>query len=228
VSDERFDVYLHGFDPAHPETPRQGLARVFGLDGAQAAELLVSLPRLVKRDLTQGEAQRYLLALESLGARAELRPGVLATPEVRAVAPSMPPLRWQSSAPAPAWEDPLAAAGSILPLAADVEPEPWVTASSMPPRPSSAPAPPGWVATAELGSRHPPRSAPAPSMPLRQAYRRGGAGSLVLGVCLLAISYWIGASSLHGPPALTGLVLDGLGLLLIGRGLIRLLVTTAG
>ncbi|HMJ10596.1 MAG TPA: hypothetical protein VK524_04270 [Polyangiaceae bacterium] len=68
---ERYDIYLRGFSSSEPAVA--GLQRVFGIDPKRAAELVRSLPRVIKREVPSEQAERYQQALSSLGADFELR-----------------------------------------------------------------------------------------------------------------------------------------------------------
>jgi len=213
---ERFDVYLHGFDPEHPEPPQQGLLRMFGLDAAQTAQLIVSLPRTVKHGLSGRDAERYLLALQSVGGKAELRSGASVSAARRAVEPSLPPVQW-SSATTSAWADPLSSTMRPPPRQADVA---SVAPSSTLPERAQAPSGPAWIASAHIGVNFPPRSAAAPTLPVLA--RRPGVGMALVaaGVAVIFLAYGLGSSSLLPSPH-GALALQLLGVLLLGRGLLR-------
>lgn len=69
---EEVDIVITGLelDARQVET---GLVRVFGIDPSEARRLLGQLPASVKRGATPELAERYLLALRSIGARVEAR-----------------------------------------------------------------------------------------------------------------------------------------------------------
>lgn len=69
---KRFDIRLEGFDPGAGEPPGEALARLFGMAPQSAERLVQSLPRIVKRDVEDAQAQRILEALQGAGAQVSL------------------------------------------------------------------------------------------------------------------------------------------------------------
>lgn len=70
---EEYDIYIRSFSPHGNEPPEIGLRRVFGIDAHRARELVLSLPRVVKRRIAAEHVARYERALFELGADYELR-----------------------------------------------------------------------------------------------------------------------------------------------------------
>jgi hypothetical protein len=68
---DEYDIYLRGF-AAGSDAPR-ALHRVFGIELARARELVISLPRVVKRRLSAEQVVRYELALRHVRADYEVR-----------------------------------------------------------------------------------------------------------------------------------------------------------
>ncbi len=75
----RVDIWVLGFDPGFPESPSDGLRRVFGLETQEALTLELTVPTPVKR-VDPGDANLWLAALRSIGAEAEERPVEAGTP----------------------------------------------------------------------------------------------------------------------------------------------------
>lgn len=84
--EEQLDIYVRGFGQAGDESPAEGLVRVFGLKPERAAELVASLPRVVKRRLSRAQAERYQGALVEIGAEVELRASPILPQRIIAVA----------------------------------------------------------------------------------------------------------------------------------------------
>jgi hypothetical protein len=75
----RVDIWVLGFDPGFPESPSDGLRRVFGLETQEALTLELTVPTPVKR-VDPADAKRWLAALRSVGAEVEERPVEAGTP----------------------------------------------------------------------------------------------------------------------------------------------------
>jgi hypothetical protein len=87
---ERLDIVVTGFAEPH-EIAAQRLARLFGIDAPTASRFVTALPQVAKRALSPSEAGRYIAALESIGARVELKPtGSLAVPAHDPTIPKAP------------------------------------------------------------------------------------------------------------------------------------------
>jgi len=69
-----FDVWLHGFPRDTREAPPLAISRVFGIPVQAAEALVATLPRVVKRDATETQAERLVHALEAIGGVAEAVP----------------------------------------------------------------------------------------------------------------------------------------------------------
>ncbi len=82
------DVWLLSFDERSDVDPVEGLVRLFGVDAAKAEELIRHLPRIVKRRVKTPMGQRFVAALETIGAKAVLRPSRTSSQPPR---PSAPP-----------------------------------------------------------------------------------------------------------------------------------------
>ncbi|HJL16793.1 MAG TPA: hypothetical protein RMH99_14110, partial [Sandaracinaceae bacterium LLY-WYZ-13_1] len=109
----RFDVELERFEGA-PDVP--ALARALGLDEATARALASSAPRVVKRGLSEAEAERFFHALRDLGARVRLhRVEALRRAPASDPAPSDLPL---PDFDEPAFDEPASAARPASPVAA--------------------------------------------------------------------------------------------------------------
>ena len=133
----RYDVELLGFEG---EADVAGLARTFGLDEATARAVVASVPRVVKRDLDEAEAEHFFHALRELGGRVKLHrmtPLSTAPPPAAALpvpdfgdAPPAAVGLHPSSAPPP-----VGAAGALavaIPLPAGVPDEPRATVAEVP------------------------------------------------------------------------------------------------
>ncbi len=70
---EEFDIYIQCFSGPRGAAAESGLQRVFGLDERRARELVQSLPRVVKRNVSGAHVARYERVLQDLGAQYELR-----------------------------------------------------------------------------------------------------------------------------------------------------------
>lgn len=85
---DEVDVWLLSFNDASEADPVEGLVRVFHMDSAKAEDLLAHLPRVVKRRVKPPMGQRFVAALESIGAKAVIRPSRTSSQPPR---PSTPP-----------------------------------------------------------------------------------------------------------------------------------------
>lgn len=142
--EEQLDIYIRSFAPRAGESPEVGLVRLFRLHPLRAAELVQSVPRVVKRRLPRLQAERYAVALRDIGAEVELRASPIQPQRIIAVA----------SAPAAKDEHDPSESGKTLTLP---PPATEVTAEQPSEPPSREPltAPPAPVAshdTAALGS----------------------------------------------------------------------------
>ncbi|MGD8860678.1 MAG: hypothetical protein PVI30_11770 [Myxococcales bacterium] len=144
---QEVDIYIRGFAPDQPESPERGLHRVFGLDERVAAELVRSLPRVVKRNVRQDHAPRYEAALRELGADFELRPSPIRPQQIIAVAGGSP-------------QEPAPLRGDTMTL-----PPPASPSSRPPPKPR-----PGTTAATVVGAT-PPAAQHPPSGPVVEADR---------------------------------------------------------
>jgi hypothetical protein len=70
---EEFDIYIQCFAGPRGALAESGLQRVFGLDQRRARELVQSLPRVVKRNVSGAHVAQYERVLQELGAQYELR-----------------------------------------------------------------------------------------------------------------------------------------------------------
>lgn len=95
---------------------RQRLGDLFRLDFARLDQLFSGRPVVLRRGLTQGDAERFRALLEEAGALIQLRPGsvALADPESPATSDSESAAQ-EPSAPEPSLEEP-----SLAPLGADL------------------------------------------------------------------------------------------------------------
>lgn len=69
-----FDIWLHGFPRDAPEAPPLAISRVFGIPVQAAEALVATLPRVVKRDASEKQAERLVYALQAIGGVAEAVP----------------------------------------------------------------------------------------------------------------------------------------------------------
>jgi hypothetical protein len=69
-----FDIWLHGFPRNTREAPSIAISRVFGIPVQAAEALVTTLPRVVKRDASELQAERLVHALEAIGGVAEAVP----------------------------------------------------------------------------------------------------------------------------------------------------------
>jgi hypothetical protein len=138
---ERFDIYLRGFFGSG--SAELGLQRAFGIDAKRAAELVRSLPRVVKREVPGEQAARYEQALTALGADFELRRSPIRPQRMITVSGGAPAID-ELDLPGPAWPPPAAQPVAALSVSDgwSVPANPWARpAVSAPP-----PAPPAMSA----------------------------------------------------------------------------------
>jgi hypothetical protein len=83
--DDELDIVVTAFD-AEPRQAEAALVRVFGIEPQSARRMLRALPVVARRAVPAPLAQRYLAALTSIGAQAELRPSTNANPSTRPAA----------------------------------------------------------------------------------------------------------------------------------------------
>ncbi len=100
-----WDVWLLGFEPG--ADPIRGLVDLFGMTEEAAQHIEMTLPRAMKRKLTQEDAQNMLAALQRIGAKAELREHrvesarrSVSRPQMEAVRESAPTLMATAASPA--------------------------------------------------------------------------------------------------------------------------------
>lgn len=74
MTQRAFDIWLHGFPRTAREAPPLAISRVFGIPVEAAEALVASLPRVVKRDASETQAERLVHALEAIGGLAEAVP----------------------------------------------------------------------------------------------------------------------------------------------------------
>jgi hypothetical protein len=74
VTQRAFDVWLHGFPRNTREAPSIAISRVFAIPVQAAEALVATLPRVVKRDASESQAERLVHALEAIGGVAEAVP----------------------------------------------------------------------------------------------------------------------------------------------------------
>jgi hypothetical protein len=74
VTQRAFDIWLHGFPRSTREAPPLAISRVFGIPLQAAEALVATLPRVVKRDASEAQAERLVHALEAIGGLAEAVP----------------------------------------------------------------------------------------------------------------------------------------------------------
>jgi hypothetical protein len=66
---ERFDIVIEGFEPGFEQDAPAALAKAFGIEQGQAAQIVQSTPVTVKRDVDMNTAERYFHALRDIGAK---------------------------------------------------------------------------------------------------------------------------------------------------------------
>lgn len=74
MTERAFDIWLHGFPRDTREAPPVAISRVFGIPVQAAEALIATLPRVVKRDASENQAERLVYALEAIGGVAEAIP----------------------------------------------------------------------------------------------------------------------------------------------------------
>ena len=74
MTERAFDIWLHGFPRDTREAPPVAISRVFGIPVQAAEALIATLPRVVKRDASENQAERLVHALEAIGGLAEAIP----------------------------------------------------------------------------------------------------------------------------------------------------------
>ncbi len=209
-----FDVWVIRFSPGG-SPPSERLKNAFGIDDASAQSLEENLPRVVKHSVTAKEAGEMRKVLESIGAVVECRPARGVKPSAgqgRAVfgRPAEDLLPGRMSA-----IDPLApAAGAGVPRISVDDP---VAAL---PR-----APGGSNASGVL--RAPASKPPSPvhdsiraksRQQQRRVFLRQALGTIVAGVAIIAIGWFMGSSILRGEAGWVGIAFDGVGIYFLGVG----------
>ena len=79
---DRFDIYIRAFAP-RDEPADTGLARAFGIAPQRARELIASLPRVVKRAVTEAEVERYRAVLVALATVCGSEPSTMSSSDAR-------------------------------------------------------------------------------------------------------------------------------------------------
>lgn len=174
MSGKGYAVRLHAIDGDSAATA-QALSRVFGIDIQTAAQVLQSLPRIVKHDASQEDAERIAAALQTIGARVEVFAKPLQPVRVMIVGTPQPASR-QPPAPAntqilEAGQSPAIPWGgldleSLTPKTARVQ------SARLPPMASAAPDPRPEPVRADAPLELAPVSARAPVRPPAHALER--------------------------------------------------------
>lgn len=160
---DKFDIRVLRFDDAPGKDPVTDLARVFGIDQEMARQVVARAPVLVKRGVTEAQAEELFHLLRTIGAEVRIETAS-ATRQTVGPPPSIP---MPSSATDP--QDPLGLR-PMPPL-----PVPDFGATGVP-----APAPPSIrpMAPAPVGDASSVRPPPAPSVRPAPGSMRPAAGSM--------------------------------------------------
>ena len=209
-----FDVWVIRFSPGGP-APSERLKNAFGIDDASAKSLQENLPRVVKHGVAAKEAGEMRKILESIGAVVECRPARDAKPSA-----GLGPAVFQRPA-----EDLLPGRMSAIdPFAPSVEAGvPRISVDD-----PAAPPPRPHTKSDGSGILRPPSSAPPSSVhdsirarsrqQQRKAFLKQAVGTILAGVAIIAIGWFMGNSVLRGDAGWVGIAFDGVGIYFLGVG----------
>jgi len=208
-----FDVWVIRFSPGGPP-PSERLKNAFGIDDASAKSVEQNLPRVVKHGVAAKEAGEMRKVLESIGAVVECRPARDAQPS-----PGPGPAVFQRPA-----EDLLPGRMSAIdPFATAAKPGVPRISVDDPVAPRPAP-----TRSDVSGVLRPPTSAPPSSIDdlirakshdqQRRVFLRQAVATIVAGVAIIAIGWFMGNSVFRGDAGWVGIAFDGVGIYLLGVG----------
>ncbi|MDH3622737.1 MAG: hypothetical protein OES69_04665 [Myxococcales bacterium] len=215
-----FDVWVIRFSPGGAP-PSERLKNAFGIDDASARSLEQNLPRVVKHGVPAKEAGEMRKVLESIGAVVECRPARDPKPSAgpgpavfQRPAEDLLPGRMSAIDPfAPA------ARPDVPRISVDdpVAPRPPATKSDVSGvlRPSSLP-PPGSVDQLIRAKSRDQQ---------RRVFLKQAVGTILAGVAILAIGWFMGTSVLRGDAGWVGIAFDGVGIYFLGVGVWDLFTT---
>ncbi len=208
----RFDVWIVRFEPGKA-SPAVRLETAFGIDSASARSLEQNVPKIVKHAVPAKAAGEMRIALEAIGAVVECRPAR----EVKPVAGGTG--RDSAAVFHPPGADlfPAGRLSAIDPFATAGEPgAPRISVDDAAPPPTESDA--GAASEFELpeeSSNSRPSLGPTQ---LQDRRVRLAAATLVTGLAILAIGYFLGNSVLRGEADWMGIAFDGLGIYFLGAG----------
>ena len=215
-----FDVWVIRFSPGGL-SPAERLKNAFGIDDTSAESLEQNLPRVVKHGVGAKEAGELRKVLESIGAVVECRPSREAEPSGEAG-----PAVFQRPA-----ED-------LLPgRVSAIDPFASATEAGVPRISVEDPvAPPSRAMKSDTsGVVRPPSVAPSRSVDdviraksyeqQRKVFLKRAAGTIVAGVAIMSIGWFMGNSVLRGDADFVGVAFDGVGIYFFGVGVWDMLTT---
>jgi hypothetical protein len=214
-----FDVWIIRFEPGEAP-PAERLRIAFGIDAASAQSLEQSLPKVVKHAVPAKAAGEMRQALESIGAVVECRPARIAKPVVggsktESATVFHPPGVDLFPGGRISAIDPFAPAATAgAPRISVDDPIPPIPVSQTQP-PSEIDQPRRITGTLLATARDHRR---------RQFVRRG-VGSIIAGVAIVGIGWFLGNSVLRGEADWIGIGFDGLGVYFLGVGAYELVTT---
>ena len=214
-----FDVWIIRFEPGDLP-PADRLQSSFGIDAASAQSLEQSVPKIVKHAVPAKEAGEMRQALEAIGAVVECRPAR----NVKRVSDAEGTQGATLFHPPGADLFPSGRVSAIDPFAPAGEP-------GVPRISVDQPVPPIPVDRGQLRSEsgQPPAITTALLATSREQQRRKflrqAIGTIVAGVAILAIGWFLGNSVLRGEADWIGIGFDGLGIYFLGVGIYDLVAT---
>ncbi len=218
-----FDVWVIRFSPGGP-APAERLKNAFGIDEASARSVEQNLPRIVKHGVPAKEAGEMRKVLESIGAVVECRPARDLKPPA-----GTGPAVFQRPA-----EDLLPGRMSAIDPFAPVA-KPGVPRISVD---DHMAAPPPRIKSDVSGLLRPASSRPASTVDevirakahqqQRRVFLRQAVGTILAGVAIIAIGWFMGESVFRGEAGWLGIAFDGVGIYFLGIGLWDLYTTLRG
>jgi len=206
-----FDVWVVRFEPG-ATSPAERLQKAFGIDAPSAMALERSLPKIVKHGVPAKTAGEMRQALEAIGAVVECKPA--RTPKT--------PQADASEARFPAPDADLIAPGRVSAIdpaapAADAS-RPRISVDD-----PMAPPPRSVVPMDEEGEDDPRRRIGASILAAsreqqRRIFLRRAVGTVLAGVAILAVDWFVGNSIFRGEADWVGISFDGVGIFFVGLG----------
>jgi hypothetical protein len=216
-----FDVWVIRFEPGD-SPPAERLQSAFGIDTAAAQSLEQGVPKIVKHAVPAKAAGEMRQALEAIGAVVECRPART----VKSVAEAGGTGNAAVFHPPGADLFPAGRISAIDPFApAEQADAPRISVDDvLPPMPMP------------VAEREPPSEAEQPRRvdasllavsreQQRRKFTRQAVGTILAGVAIVAIGWFLGNSALRGEADWIGIGFDGLGIYFLGVGVYDLVTT---